>query len=1200
MKTNFSLRCTAIIFALLYSVLLAPVFAGPMQVEKLNRGLIAVRMGQGYYLSWRLLANEPYNVGFNVYRGTTKLNTNLLTGATTYTDASAAQNSVYTVRAVLNNVEQPASEQALIINNTEGANAGYLHIPLQRPPTGTNGGTYSPNDGSVGDLDGDGIYEIVLKWDPSNAKDNSQSGVTDNVFLDAYKLDGTRMWRIDLGPNIRAGAHYTQFMVYDFDGCGKAEIMVKTAEGTKDGTGAFISMGPAASANHSAIRRNSSGYVLSGPEYITVFEGATGKELATADYWPARGTVSSWGDNYGNRVDRFNAVVAYLDGERPTGVFQRGYYTRMTFAAWDWRNGQLTRRWTFDSNTSGYSNYAGQGNHQLSVADADGNGRHDIFTGSAIIRHDGTGMWRSGWGHGDALHVAHMIKNTSTPQIFMPYESGSVGAALRQANNGSVIFRVDDSGDVGRGTAAELDASRPGFKFWWNTTGLFDLTGTRVGNRPSSVNHVIWWDGDLTRALLNGNTIDKWSISNNRATNLLNASGASSINGTKSNPVLQADIFGDWREEVIFAHGNSALRLYTTTMPTPHRLVTMMHDPVYRVAVAWQNSSYNQPPHPGYYIASDMNFPPPTLDVVVVGSTPNILPTATITAPANNTAFMPGQTINITATASTSSGTITKVEFFNGTAKLGESTSSPYTFAWTNPPAGVHAITARATNDAGFAGTSAAVSVIVGASIGSGDYIEDLILFDPNNVAAWSINSNFGVGSKIFGDRDFAVGSLPTDLQGAPEWISTSMETRRPTLPPTMAQFKMKQDGIINLLYEDRVTEKPAWLASAGFVATSQKMTVTGDSQDRTFTLYTKSANQGDVVTLGTNSNNGTTSCMMYMLAFTGGNRLPTTSVTAPVNGLLATLGQPITITATASDPDGSVAKVEFFNGTTKLGESAAAPYTFVWTNPPAGAHTITARATDNSGGIGVSEVVNVIVGSLIGSGDFIENLILFDPANAAAWSINQSFDEGVEVFGDRAFTATSVPEELQGAEWISSSMETRRHALPETFIQFTMKKDAIVNLLYEDRVYEIPDWVAESGFVASEQKVVVTGDGAEEGRSFTVFTKSVSKDDVIAMGVNTNDGMSTCMMYLVAFTEDKTLLALNIVPTNLFFSVFARGKTLFVETSSPTVLDIFDLKGKKVASYNVQGAQTLRLNLQSGVYFAKARGMQSVKFVVR
>ncbi|TCO07747.1 rhamnogalacturonan lyase family protein [Natronoflexus pectinivorans] len=589
------------------------------QMEHLNRGLVAIREGDGYFLKWRLLGNEPYNTKFNIYRAGERINEEPVGDVTSFLDATAPLNSVYRVRAVIDEREMVGSRSARIINNREGT-AGYFDIPLNRPPTGVRGGNYTPNDASVADLTGDGEYEIILKWDPSNSKDNSQDGHTDNVLLDAYTMDGAFMWRIDLGQNIRAGAHYTQFLVYDFDGNGRAEIMVKTAPGTKDGLGNYISKGPAINAQHQIDYSNDWGWILSGPEYITVFDGLTGEELATDNYWPLRGSVAAWGDNYGNRVDRFNAAVAYVDGERPSGVFQRGYYSRMTFAAWDWRNGRLTRKWTFDSNTTGNSAYFGQGNHSIHIIDANGDGRHDIVTGAATIASDGTGMHTTGRGHGDATHVTYMIKDDPRPLIFMPYESGGHGVSLRYADDGELVFNHRQAGDIGRGVGAEIDPQRPGFHFWASGgLGLYDIRGVKVGNVPNSINHVIWWDGELSRELLNSNRIDRWSIANNTSTRLLTANGASSINGTKANPVLQADLFGDWREEVIFRRDdNVALRVYTTAIPTTHKLYTFMHDPIYRVAISWQNSSYNQPPHPGFYVATDMDFPPPTPDIALV------------------------------------------------------------------------------------------------------------------------------------------------------------------------------------------------------------------------------------------------------------------------------------------------------------------------------------------------------------------------------------------------------------------------------------------------------------------------------------------------------------------------------------------------------------------------------------------------------
>lgn len=585
-----------------------------MQVERLDRGTVAVRKGDGYLVSWRLLGDETYSTGFNLYRGSAKLNPEPLT-TTCFLDSIAPLNSVYFLRPVVDGNEGQDDKMATLVNTTAGSNAAFFEIKLNRPGYGPNGGSYSPGDASAGDLNGDGEYDLVLKWDPSNAQDNSKSGITDNVYLDGYTLKGVQLWRIDLGPNIRAGAHYTQFLVYDFDGNGRAEIMVKTAPGTKDASGKYLSKGPAQSANHTAIYRNSSGYILSGPEYLTVFDGETGLELETVEYWPLRGTVSDWGDSYGNRVDRFNAAVAYVDGNLPSAVFERGYYSRLTMVAWDWRNGKLTRRWIFDSNTSGNGAYFGQGNHSLQVIDANGDGLHDLLTGSSVVSGTGAGLFTSGIGHGDACHATCMKKGEARPMVYMPHENKDgvtgLGAILRFADNGEVVFSKNAVGDVGRGCAAELDSQIPGFHFWAAGMGLYNLSGQIVGAIPSSCNFVIWWDGDLSRELMNSNTVTKWNIGTNSGTALFTGTGAGSINGTKSTPVLQADLLGDWREEVILSRDdNSALRVYVTSMSTSYKLYSLMHDPIYRVAVSWQNSSYNQPPHPGYYLASDMDFPP--------------------------------------------------------------------------------------------------------------------------------------------------------------------------------------------------------------------------------------------------------------------------------------------------------------------------------------------------------------------------------------------------------------------------------------------------------------------------------------------------------------------------------------------------------------------------------------------------------------
>ena len=575
-------------------------------MENLSRGLVAVKTSaNSVFLSWRLLGSDTDDTAFNLYRNGVKINSAPFTGATNYTDASSTANS-YTVKTVRNGIETGESFTAAVLATN------YFDIPLKVPASmampDSSTCTYSPNDCSTGDLDGDGNLDIVVKWEPSNAKDNSQSGHTGNVYLDGYKLDGTFLFRIDLGKNIRAGAHYTQFQVADYDGDGKAEIACKTAPGTKDGKGNFISKGPAASASHATDYRNSGGYILNGPEYFTVFSGLTGEELATANYNPARGTVSSWGDNYGNRVDRFLAGTAWLDGVLPSIIMCRGYYTRAVIAAWNYRNGVLTNIWTYDSGNSNTGLY-GQGNHNMSVGDVDDDGRDEIIWGSGAVDHDGKLMYRTGLGHGDAMHVSDMDPDRKGLEVWTVHESSSAayGEELHDARTGAIIWGTYTGNDNGRGLAANIVAGNRSFEMWSGASSTVkNKSGQTAGSSRPSVNFRIYWDGDLESELLDGTSITKYMGST-----LLSASGCSSNNGTKSTPNLSADLFGDWREEVIFrTNDNTRLRVFTTTAPTTARLYTLMHDPVYRAAIAWQNTAYNQPPHAGFYIGSDMDTPP--------------------------------------------------------------------------------------------------------------------------------------------------------------------------------------------------------------------------------------------------------------------------------------------------------------------------------------------------------------------------------------------------------------------------------------------------------------------------------------------------------------------------------------------------------------------------------------------------------------
>ncbi|PZT73531.1 MULTISPECIES: rhamnogalacturonan lyase [unclassified Streptomyces] len=567
------------------------------QVEALDRGVVSVHTGSGNLVSRRWLATDPDTVAFNVYRAGTKVNSSPVTGSTNYFHAGAPSYADYTVRAVVNGVEQGDSAHAIQFR------AGYKDVPISPPPGGTTPDgvpyTYEANDVSAGDLDGDGALDFVLKWQPTNAKDNSRSGYTGNTVVDGVRLDGTRLWRVDLGRNIRSGAHYTQFQVYDYDGDGRAEVAMKTADGTVDGRGTVLG---SASADH----RNSAGYVLSGPEYLTMFNGLTGAAMGTVDYVPARGSVSSWGDGYGNRVDRFLAGTAYLDGGRPSLIMARGYYTRTVIAAWDWRGGAFTRRWTFDTNSSTNTGrgYDGQGNHQLSVADVDGDGRDEIVYGAMAVDDDGRSLWTTRNGHGDAMHVGDLDPARPGLEEFKVDEDGSKPSSwMADARTGQIIWSTPAGGDNGRGVSGDIWAGSAGAESWSSAaSGIRDPHGTVVASRkPSSTNFLAWWDGDTTRELLDGTHIDKYGTSGD--TRLLTAASVHSDNGTKATPALS----GDRREEVVWPTvNNTALRIYSTPYETGTRITTLLHDTTYRTAPAWQNTAYNQPPHPGFFIGSGM------------------------------------------------------------------------------------------------------------------------------------------------------------------------------------------------------------------------------------------------------------------------------------------------------------------------------------------------------------------------------------------------------------------------------------------------------------------------------------------------------------------------------------------------------------------------------------------------------------------
>ncbi|WP_256527005.1 rhamnogalacturonan lyase [Gilvimarinus sp. DA14] len=603
-------------------------YSGARQLEQLGRGLIAVPADEGVLVSWRKLQGDSDQLSLSLYRGGELIAEQAVSQSTNFLDRQGGAGTEYELRA-----------NGLVLASVTAWETPYLNLPIDQPKDRTTPDgerySYTANDASVGDLNGDGRYEIILKWDPTNAKDNSQSGYTGNALIDAYTLEGERLWRIDMGPNIRAGAHYTQFMVYDFDGDGRAEIAMKTADGTVDGEGKVIGDPKAnwvSGEQKQEVRDrtgsqvtsdgryigNLKGRILSGPEYFSVFEGATGRELDTVAYIPQRAPGNDnpsseqmkkiWGDGYANRSERYLAGVAYLDGEQPSVVMARGYYERSVIAAYDFRDGAISTRWVFDSAAPGVpDHFGGQGNHQLSVADVDRDGKDEIIYGAMALDHDGSPKWTTALGHGDAMHVSDLDPSRPGLELFGVYESvrhnGGIGSAVIDAEDGTVLWSKSAEKDNGRGLAADIDPRYPGAEVWaLNAPELFNIKGEPVApQRPRQVNFAIWWDGDPLRELLDGTTIYKWNWNAGTSEPILETEGTSSNNGTKANPALSADILGDWREEVIFrTEDNQSLRIYSTPIATDISLTTLMHNPQYRLSVAWQNTSYNQPPHLDY------------------------------------------------------------------------------------------------------------------------------------------------------------------------------------------------------------------------------------------------------------------------------------------------------------------------------------------------------------------------------------------------------------------------------------------------------------------------------------------------------------------------------------------------------------------------------------------------------------------------
>lgn len=491
------------------------VMAQPL-AENLSRGVVAVRQeDKSVYVGWRLLGTEGPEVGFNVYRSVngTKpelVNPSPITSSTNLIDKEApqAEDLEYSVRTLISNQEQTATETSRVWGDN------YLEIPINTIDS------YRPGDASIGDLDGDGELEIVLHQ-TSRGRDNGSAGITGEPILDAYKMDGTHLWRINLGKNIREGEHYTQFMVYDLDGDGCAELACKTADGTTDGTGKVLGDGEK---DWRTLREGSRrhGRILDGPEYFTIFDGRTGKALKTVDYIPSRSAIDGWGgiggnagnDSYGNRCDRFLACVAYLDGERPSVVMCRGVYGRIAMTAWDWRDSELTVRWSFDTGSSyppfdDASPYSGMGGHNLSVADVDNDGKDEIVYQAMVVDDNGKGLYSTGLRHGDVMYISDLDPQRPGLEVFTVQENEddaelfqTPGAAYRDAKTGEILWSHSPAVDVGNGMAADIDPRHPGFEMWGGPGGLRDVRGKTIGRAPRETSWTLWWDGDPLREMV--------------------------------------------------------------------------------------------------------------------------------------------------------------------------------------------------------------------------------------------------------------------------------------------------------------------------------------------------------------------------------------------------------------------------------------------------------------------------------------------------------------------------------------------------------------------------------------------------------------------------------------------------------------------------------------------------------------------------
>lgn len=598
------------------------------KMENLDHATMAVKTANGVYVSWRVLGSEWKDVSYNLYREGVKLNDEPIAGASNYEDAAGTLTSLYFVRAIVDGVEQAETCTAKVWDKS------YIDIPVNDIE-----GNYTINDASLGDLDGDGEYEIIIK---RKSSDIGYLARTNYHLLQAYHLDPEKnlndqgevvpMWTIDMGPNLFNDVE-VNFLVWDVDQDGKAELITRTSDATIDGLGkdfgdtdndgktdyrySCLGFDPDIYSDPTRVE----GYRTAGPDYLSVFDGMTGGEIAR-DQYIKRDPMEQYGSSGAGAAHRSTKcmfTIAYLDGKKPSIVISRGIYERIKMEAWDFDGTSLSKRWTFDTQNAP-PEYHGSGNHNLSLADVDFDGKDEIVYGAMVIDDDGTGLHSNGLMHGDAIHVGDFDPDRFGLEIWRCLENNT-GAMYKTGETGEEIVRYRGNRDNGRCCAGDINPDSRGAEVWAATEcPTYNSKGEIINPAsPFPMNFMVWWDGDLLREFLdhtwnepNGvGQISKRTAGDNRVT-LLNANGTLTNNWTKGTPCVSADIYGDWREEVVWRRSdNKAIRLYFSTTPTTHRLYTLMHDSQYREAIAWQMDSYNQPPHPSFFLGYDMDSVPP-------------------------------------------------------------------------------------------------------------------------------------------------------------------------------------------------------------------------------------------------------------------------------------------------------------------------------------------------------------------------------------------------------------------------------------------------------------------------------------------------------------------------------------------------------------------------------------------------------------